>query len=281
MLEDFFAQRAYRPNTVASYRRILTAFLADFEVSSVSPSASALRDWLDEHTGWGDNHRWVAFNAIKSFLRWAFGDDHPALKLRLRRPGPSPQRYLTEEQVVTVLRQFDTSSIKGIRDLALFLLFLDTGLRASEMCRLSLRYLNLKGRMLDVIVKGGKWGRAVFGPDTAGALSTWLSVRPQIVSKGVNTVFVSVSGKTKGQPLTRNGLQIIVRRWGEKAGIRLSPHDLRRTFATLATRAGAPERVLMEAGRWSTTDMIRVYTSGITINDFEPYFPSKLLSRVT
>ncbi len=74
--------------------------------------------------------------------------------------------------------------------------------------------------------------------------------------------------------MTRDGLGCITSTWGDKAGIgMLSPHDLRRTFAVLATRMHAPARVLQVAGRWSNIQMVERYTNAITADDFEEYFP--------
>jgi len=73
-------------------------------------------------------------------------------------------------------------------------------------------------------------------------------------------------------------LQGMVKRWGLGIGIKLSPHDLRRSFATLSTLFGAPSRVVQVAGRWSTIEMVERYTREIDQSAIEPYLPvSKLL----
>jgi len=275
MLDEFFAAHRYSQATIASYSRLLTLFLAEVEVGPSTPSAQALAQWLDKPS-WGPQQRWVAFNAVRAYLKWRFGSYHPALRLRLKRPTSPMQRVLRLDEARRILEHFPTTP-KGIRDKAIFSLFLDTGLRVSEMCRVDLDHLDMRARALWVVVKGGKWGKAVFSHTTAERLSKWLEIRPRFAVPSVRTVFVSLNGKTKGRPLTRHGLQLIVRRWGEAVGIRLSPHDLRRTFATLATRAGAPERILMEAGRWQSTEMIALYTRSISAEDFEPYFPTRML----
>jgi integrase len=71
---------------------------------------------------------------------------------------------------------------------------------------------------------------------------------------------------------------VIVRRWGEKLGFRLSPHDLRRTFTTLSLKNGAPSRLVQVAGRWSSIEMVERYSQAITPGEYDDYFPtSKLL----
>jgi integrase len=176
---------------------------------------------------------------------------------------------LTGDQVGRLLASFDTSLVIGVRDLAICALMLDSGLRCSEVCRLQLRHLVVGELRLMVMVKGGRWADGVYSANTAQFLLDWLSVKPG----NVETVFCSLGGLTPGASLSRSGLQLIVRRWGRRIGISLSPHDLRRTFAVLATRAGAPGRVLQVAGRWSSMAMVERYTRSITSQDFVGYFP--------
>jgi len=69
-------------------------------------------------------------------------------------------------------------------------------------------------------------------------------------------------------------LNQIVRQWGIVIGIKLSPHDLRRSFAMLATELmGAPERILMEGGRWSNSEMIQRYTRTLKLDAMRRYLP--------
>jgi integrase len=231
-------------------------------------------DWLDENPAWSDATRNNAACAIKSFYRWKFGSEHPVLKLTVRREDSGPQRTLDWEMLQQLLASLDTSQPKGVRDLAIITLMVDTGLRSSEICRLELRLLDLADRKLDVIVKGGKWGKAVFFDYTASCLEAWLAIRGNFAAPGVHNIFVSVGGDRRGTRLTTSGLRTIFRRMGFKSDLGLiSPHDMRRTFATLASKAGAPSRVVQVAGRWSSIQMVERYTRALTASDLQPYSP--------
>jgi len=263
---------SFSPNTETRYLTALLRLAGDVpDLSALT--APGLRTWLDAQP-WGSSARWVAFCACRGFLRWKFGPDHPALALKIKRQDSGPQRTLKKRQVQDLLASFDTTRPKGIRDLAICTLMLDSGLRVSEVCRLEVRHVDLEERNLKVVVKGGKWAEGVFSSYTALYLSNWLAIRGDYAAPLVKTFFVGIGGNKPGTSLTRNGLQVIFRYWGKQAGIGpLSPHDLRRTFATLATRAGAPGRVLQAAGRWSNISMVERYTRAIDAVDFEPYFP--------
>jgi site-specific recombinase XerD len=271
-LDRFFASHNWSDNTIDRYRRALLLFLEEVE-DPAALDVAGFRQWLESHA-WGNSAQWIASNAVKAWLRWNYGENHPALALKLRREEAPPQRTLKLSQVRRLLKSFNTRTPKGRRDLAICTLFLDTGLRVSEVCSLDLRYLDLEERTLRVVVKGGQWSYAVFSPHTTACLTDWLTDRAFIADPESRAVFVSVGGNTPGKRLTRHGLQLVVRKWGKKAKIGpLSPHDFRRTFATQATRAGAPQRVAMAAGRWKDERVFRRYTQAIVPADIDPYSP--------
>lgn len=279
-LDQFFAnpswakRGAISATTEVNYRRTLTQFLSEI-TDTERLTAGELRAWLDK-PGWGDQARWVACVAIKNYLRWRYGSVHPALSLRLARRESPPQRSLRLPQAQALLASFQTSTPKGRRDLAICGILLDTGLRAAELCRLSLRYLDTETQSFRVIVKGGAWSKRVYSDYTAAWLAAWLADRERVAAPGVESVFVGIGGISPGQPLTRHGLRVIVRNWGTAAELGpLSPHDLRRSMASIATVQGGPEDIVMKAGGWKSPAVFRRYTVGVTVEDVRPYFPTR------
>lgn len=271
-IEAFLNEHAWSPETRERYKRAVSQFIAEIGDTS-SVTASSFRSWLINHP-WGDNMRWLVYNAVRNYLVWRYGNGHPALKLKIKRGASPPQRALNQTQVLQLLSSFNTMTEHGIRDLAIATLLLDSGLRCSEVCRLELRRVDLEARCFAVVIKGGNWGEGVFSATTARFIADWIGVRGKIVKPETKTLFCSIGGLTRGKPLTRYGLGCIIHKWGRRAGLGLlSPHDFRRTFAVLSTRLGAPSRVLQVAGRWSSLTMVERYTSSISAHDFEPYFP--------
>ncbi len=277
LLDEFFAAHSWSRDTVRGYRRVLLSFLRDIP-DPQSLSAADFKAWLEGHETWGENMRWLAYIAVRHYLRWCCGESHPALRYKFRRKEDNkPQRTLSREQVNRLLASIDTDTPIGKRNAAIVLLMLDTGLRASEVCRLELKYLDIERGHLAVRGKGGRWREGVFSARTARALQEWLNVRP--ATKGVKTVFVSVGGLTPGKPLTSSGLKVILRKLGQRSGIGLiSPHDFRRTFATMAIRAGAPSRLVQLAGGWRNLEMVERYSRALKVEDFQGYFPSEQIT---
>ncbi len=255
-------KKAFSRRTEEQYRGILKIFLSQVNVETCTPYE--VQKFL-RSSGWGNSRQYVASIAIRHFLRWKFGD-HPALRIRVKRDKPHPGRTLNETQILNLFRSFDLTTPKGCRDYAILCLALDTGLRVNEIASIVVDDLNLVDRELTVKVKGGRWERAFFSKFTAKAIERWLPFRdlkdPRLFQ------------------VTRDGLRVIVRKWGQKIGLKVSPHDFRRTFAVLAIKAGAPTRLVQVAGRWTDIRMVEHYTRSISAVDLGPYFPTSNLEKV-
>ena len=65
----------------------------------------------------------------------------------------------------------------GIRNKSMLLLFIDLGVRRTELANLGLNDLNLESRQVRVLGKGNKIGVAPFSSRTAKALWAWLIER--------------------------------------------------------------------------------------------------------
>lgn len=230
--------------------------------------------YLDSKLSWSANMQYIAIVSLRNFFRWKLGrDGSPAEEIRYPKRHRKPQRTLDEPRIMQILSVLDTATAKGIRDTAIVLLMLDSGLRASEVCNLQRYHVDLENRTFLAQIKGGRWSDGVFGMYCASTLSQWMDIRPQIAKPEEPALFVGIGGIKPGTALTRNGLKSIFLQIGQKAGVHFSPHDMRRTFATMAIRAGAPSRLVQVAGRWNDLAMVERYSQAIRPQDMDPYSP--------
>lgn len=187
-------------------------------------------------------------------------------------------RSLTAEEANQLLASFDTSRLIGLRDMAMVSLMLDTGLRAAEVCRLTIEDLHLPTRRLAVLAKGGVVRRAKFSAPVGNYLGWWLDARAawRLVAPRERAVFLSLNGSGQGQGLTTDGLRAIFKAIARRAGLpALSPHDLRRSFATIALRYGAPTRLVQVAGGWLNINQLEAYSRDLGLDDFvDNYAPA-------
>jgi integrase len=94
-------------------------------------------------------------------------------------------------------------------------------------------------------------------------------MRTKFSQNGTNTLLLSIGGNTPGKPI--KSLGIIIRRIGADAGIVLSPHDLRRSFAINNVRKGVPIPVIMKQGGWTNLKTFMAYLDSLTEDDYEGY----------
>jgi integrase/recombinase XerD len=126
------------------------------------------------------------------------------------------------------------------RDVAIIMLLVDSGLRASEICGLTIQDVDRGAGELWVTGKGGKRRKVYMGTTARRALWRYLEVdRRQ--APGGEPLFVSIGGTQIGASLTANGIHRIVAKAGQAAcltAVRCSPHTLRHTFAVNFLRGG-------------------------------------------
>lgn len=139
------------------------------------------------------------------------------------------------------------------RDKALILLMVDCGLRRAEVIGLDWKDVDIGSGVVTVVKgKGGKSRSVVIGAKTRRAL---LAYRRTLESFDNAPLFQT----NIGTRFTINGFRSLLLRVGKRADIHISPHALRRTFATLSLRAGmSPLHVQGLLGH-STLEMTRRY----------------------
>lgn len=120
-----------------------------------------------------------------------------------------------------------------LRDTAIFTLFLDTGMRISELVGINVKDLNFEKHYATIIRKGGGQRDIYFSDHTQEVLTDYLAVREQYHPEdGENALFLNKSGKR----LSERSIQLMVKKYinvsnPERTDV-MTPHKLRATFAT-------------------------------------------------
>lgn len=274
-----FVKTCRSPRTAEGYRAVLeklAGWLDDHSITFDQITPEAFMKFLGDQSQWGAVSRYLAYNVTRSFLRWRIGEDHPLSTLRMKRPRSKPQPVITQEQFDKLLVFFDQSTPIGSRDLSLFALAAETGLRASALCNLKMRDLHLDSLTLVVLDKGlngGNWRICKFSAVTANFLSVWLAYRAGIAKPETDTVFCSVYGVKRGLSNNRFGLLSRCREISRKVGFHFTPHVFRRFMATRMLELKASNSAVMKQGGWTSETEFRKYIQTYQLQDVEPYSP--------
>jgi integrase/recombinase XerD len=165
----------------------------------------------------------------------------------------------SEDQIRALLGVIDTKSHIGFRNWAIILTLLDTGMRVSELTDLKMNDVNLAQRCLKVLGKGNKERIVPIGVTVQRAIAKYLNkYRPSPLYPLSDNLFLS----RDGMPLTPNGVQSMIEKYANSAGItgvRASPHTFRHTFAITYLRNGGDVFTLQRILGHETLDMVRQY----------------------
>ena len=262
------SERGLADNTLLGYRRDLEDIQDAFEkrgLSLTTADADAFRDYLQNQRRRGRSTKTVArrLAAIRVFLRYLAtqGYDVVGILQQLERPKPehSLPKILSRAQVMQLISAPNPKSMLFTRDVAILELLYASGLRASELCDLKTRDVNLQVGCVRVLGKGMKERIVPLGQAASEAITRYLGeCRPKLERKSSELLFLSRTGK----PLERIGLWMIVEKYGRSSGLlkQVSPHTLRHCFASHLLGGGADLRIVQELLGHSDIATTQIYT---------------------
>ena len=262
------SERGLADNSLHAYRRDLEdleTYLTARGRSLPSASADDFRAYLRDQSRRGRATRTVArrLAAIRAFLRHraAEGEDVSNVLQQLERPKPERAlpKVLSREQVGRLIAAPDPKSPLFSRDVAILELLYASGIRASELCGLRLRDVNLQVGCVRVLGKGSKERIVPLGAAAAQAVQRYVDeARPAVNRHNAEWLFLSRTGKR----LDRVALWMLVEKYGRRCGLlkEVSPHTLRHCFASHLVSGGADLRIVQELLGHADINTTQVYT---------------------
>lgn len=210
----------------------------------------------------GDSPRTRArkISAMRSYFKYLCGkmkyiENDPTEQLETPRIKKSLPRYLTLDECMTVLRHLDKPGSE--RDFAIFTLFLNCGMRLSELA--SINVADINGDTVRILGKGNKERTIYLNDACISAVSSYLAVRPS-VGKNESALFLNHFNKRLGV----KGIQWMVEKRFAECGLsgkKLSVHKLRHTAATLMYKYGNVDlRSLQEILGHEQLSTTQIYT---------------------
>jgi site-specific recombinase XerD len=243
-----------RPLTVASYLSDLRGFAAWFTQANgeaFAPSGitaldvRSFKSYLITVAGFKPATVNRRLASLSRYCAWArtqglLQDDPTAEVKGVRQVKPAP-KALAAVDLRRLLREVHKRGIP--RDIALVELLVNTGLRVGEVAQLTPEDIELSARKGKVTVrsgKGAKYRQVPLNADARRALNEYLAVRPET---GIEALFVG----QRCNGLTPSAIWRLVKQYGQRAGLDISPHTLRHTFGTRLVRRKGVDLVTVAA----------------------------------
>ncbi|MGD8457514.1 MAG: tyrosine-type recombinase/integrase [Anaerolineales bacterium] len=255
--QDYLPSRNYAQRTRVEYINDLNQLARFFAKSKIFNLNQVSRKNLErflaylDQKGYAGQTRRRKTASIHSLFSFLYHDGYSSINISFGLIPPRAEskepRVLSEEEYKVLLRTCSYSA----RDTAIIELFLQTGIRLSELVNLKLQDISLPARIGKqpenigmMKIKGGKGRKDRTLPlnyKVCRALKAYLKIRPEIEGK---SIFINKFGR----PLGPRGVQIMVKKHMQECGIEgATVHSLRHTFGTHHIAKGTSLRSVQEA----------------------------------
>ena len=274
-------------NTIASYRRDVARYASyastsdSLEDADVAGFVRLLRTGDSSHPPLSASSVARCLSAVRGLHLFAV---HEGLSTRdpsadVRPPSPVRKlpRGLSVDEVASLLAAPGTDTPLGIRDVALLEFLYGTGARVSEAVTTAVDDVDMVAATVLLRGKGGRHRLVPVGSYALAALSAYLvRSRPGLITgRDSYTLFRNA----RGGPLTRQGAFLVLQRWAAVAGVTVSPHTLRHSFATHLLDGGADVRVVQELLGHASVTTTQIYTQVTVAHLREVYATSHPRAR--
>ncbi|ALM75295.1 site-specific tyrosine recombinase/integron integrase [Thermococcus barophilus] len=237
-------------NTVRMYSYYVKKFL---EEGNDLNARSALRFLaVLKRSGYSNRSLNLVVQALKAYFRFE-GLEEEAEKIKSPKVPRSLPKSLTKEEVKKLLSVIPPTRK---RDRLIVLLLYGSGLRVSELCNLKINDVDFKRSL--IIVRGGKGGKDRIVP-VPGALLK--EIEDYLKMRNDDSEYLLVEERrSRKDRLSPKTVWYILNKYGKKAGIKVTPHMLRHSFATHMLENGIDIRVIQEILGHSNLSTTQIYT---------------------
>ena len=240
-------------------RTIKTSDIFDF-LSYLASDRVSNPDTAAPEYGISASARARKLSAIKSFykyltLRTKQLSENPVADLEYPKLRKSLPKYLTMEQSAAVLRS--VSGQNQVRDYAILMIFLNCGIRRSELVGLNLT--DVYEDRLRVVGKGNKERFVYFGTPCRKAIDAYLVERNKKTLSDNRALF----GSRDGNRISVTAVHRLVKKALLQAGLdstQFSAHKLRHTAATMMLSGGVDVKTVQEVLGHENLNTTQIYT---------------------
>lgn len=256
-----------KPKTIETYTRNIRPFIYFLAENGIRNPARediiAFRESMKESHKPNTVQGYIM--AVKQFFRWTEQEGlYPNIADHVKGAkidSGFKKDYLTSKQVGKLLQTIDRSTLKGLRDYAILLLMVTTGLRTVEVMRANIEDMRTVADFTALFIQGkGHEERTDYvkvEPPVEDAIIAYRKARGK--TEGREPLFTSIAHRNSGERMTTRSISRIAKENMIEADLqsdRLTAHSLRHTTATLnLLNGGTPEetRQLLRHSNINTT----------------------------
>ncbi|KGN03703.1 recombinase XerD [Clostridium haemolyticum NCTC 8350] len=198
-------------------------------------------------------------NFYKFLIKTGENVDNPLINYEVPKNKRTLPEILTVDEVDKFLSSPDCSEYKGIRDKAMLELMYATGMKVSELLKITIFDINLK--LSYIKCKGAKDKERIIpiGSYAVNCLNEYLKVRDKMNADNSELLFCNL----RGGKMTRQGFWKIVKKYAKDANInkKIDSYTLRHSFAVHLLQNGADMKSVQELLGHNTIATTQIYSS--------------------
>lgn len=264
-LRNFFRFLKQNKNLVSQNAPLDDISIADVDLPLVRDvtltDIYSYMNYLSRDRGLNNTSRARKVATIRSFYKYLTNkakllETNPVQDLDSPRLKKSLPKYLNLEESMDLLDSVDGKNSN--RDYCILTLFLNCGLRISELVGLNIT--DVRGDQLRVLGKGNKERMLYLNDACQRALTDWLDERSAMTLVDQNALFVTLQNRRR---ISTAAVHKLVKKHLSAAGLdstQYSSHKLRHTAATLMLQNGVDVRTLQEVLGHDHLNTTQIYT---------------------
>lgn len=266
-LEYLSKEKSYSQNTLAAYRNDLNQLMAYIEAEKetgiIKSSNEFLKSYLlnlrERKYSLATSARKVA--SVKSFFKFMVNSgrlrENPTQNLISPQVSKRLPKFLSPSEFQRLLAEpAKLATPEAKRDMVMLELLYATGLRITELVSLNVKDIDLKQNCVNS-VHGNSKRKVPFDYHLSQLLRNFIENDrlDLLYDEREEALFLN----RRGQRLTRQGFWQILKNYASKAGLRVTPHTLRHSFAMQKLQTGADLRSLQQLLGHAYISSTRIY----------------------
>lgn len=234
--------------TIYAYSRYLNDIFTNISVTALN--LQDIRDFKLRKSNLKASSLSYYLIALRSFLKWCLKQNLVVLNpelIDIPKHRDHKLIFLNSSEISKLFKQ-----PKNARDNAILQVLFSTGLRVSELVSLDRNQFNDNGEIV-VIGKGGKRRLVFLSGRALNTLKYYLNTRKDTNS----ALFINFNNESR---ITVRAIQLLVKKYADMAGLKVTPHALRHSMATDLLSKGADLRSIQELLGHKSIATTQIYT---------------------
>ncbi len=271
-LDDFINyleyERNYSNNTVIAYKNNIIQLIDYLDTKRITNISDVDYDTIRTYLSYLYDNKYKAksisrmISSMRSFFKYLMMNkvinSNPMLLISNPKVEKKLPKYLTINEVESMLNAPDMNDKVGIRDAFILELLYVSGIRVSELVNIKLSDIEESEKRIKILGKGSKERYVLYGSRCKELLNKYMGVRNDFLKYSNDYLLLSKRGRQLNTREVRN----IINRIKVKAGVTISvsPHTFRHTFATHMLNEGADIRAVQELLGHENLSTTTIYT---------------------